>query len=733
IKEIIFVGDILISHGDFDENRTILVPPGYCEEWWLLEVQKAEKEKNIDLKNIVGDLADKLKENIFTTIPSFEDSLKISLKLNIPFHPYWTLHWKDILEEDFNKLVKWYLSSNYEFESEEGKKVKRILEFIGCPHNVNENKVVFDDDYKKVLDFFLKKESSGENGLECVNKNSQIKQRDKSGTFIGVRMGRPEKAKQRQLKGTPHILFPVGEEGGRLRSFNAAAENGIITAQWPIFYCDKCDEQTIYPTCEKCGSATEQYKICPVCKKKTKLDKCHRATVYSQTTKLNIKKYISSALTMTGNPQIQPLIKGVRGTSNRYHFVEYFGKGILRSKHNLNVNKDGTVRFDMTELGITHFNIKEIGITVEKAKELGYEKDIKGKEIISENQIIEIFPQDIVLPSCGDSADEGADKILLRVASFIDEELKTIYKQKPFYNITKKSDLVGHLIIGLSPHTSAGILGRIIGFSETQGGFAHPYWHDAQRRDLDGEETSIFLLMDGFLNFSRQYLPDRRGSRSMDAPLVLSILLNVEEIDDEVFDVDTVWKYPLEFYESAMDMKQPGYIKIEQIKDRVGKPEQYEGIGFTHTVTDMSMGVRNSAYKSLPTMMEKMQGQLDLAEKIRAVNLDKVAQLIIEGHFVRDIKGNLRKFTTQTYRCTTCNTIYRRIPLSGNCSNCVKSNLVFTIAEGTIKKYLESTLNLIKYKGVSPFIRQAIELLNERIESIFGRDKTKQLGLGEFC
>ena len=43
-----------------------------------------------------------------------------------------------------------------------------------------------------------------------------------------------------------------------------------------------------------------------------------------------------------------------------------------------------------------------------------------------------------------------------------------------------------------------------------------------------------------------------------------------------------------------------------------------------------------------------------------------------------------------------------------------------------------TTLKLIEYEGVSPFIKQAIQLLNKRVESIFGRDKTKQIGLGEF-
>jgi DNA polymerase II large subunit len=733
VAEVLFVGDILISHGDFVENNTTLVPPGYCEEWWLLEVEKAEKETQINLVNVIGEQAQKIKKNVFSEIPSFEDCLKISLKLKVPFHPYWTLHWKDILEKDFNNLVKWYLVKDFEFESDVGKKAKRTLELLGCPHNVTDNKIIFSEEYKKILDFFLKQTSSGENGLECVNKQTPISQKDKTGTAIGCRMGRPEKAKLRQLKGTPHALFPVGEEGGRLRNFNTAVQTGKVTSQWPIFYCEKCNLQTIYSRCEKCKSITKQYRICPVCKKKTTLAKCHRPTVTYERTAIDAARYLTSAAKTIDMPQVPVLVKGVRGTSNKDHFVEYLGKGLMRANYNLNVNKDGTIRYDATELGITHFKPKEIGLSVEKAKELGYDRDINGVELTMDEQIVEIFPQDLVLPSCPESADEESDKVFLRVAQFVDEELKKLYKSKPFYNAKTTKDLIGQLMIGLSPHTSAGILGRIIGFSKTQAIFAHPYWHDAQRRDLDGEETAIFLLMDGFLNFSRQYLPDRRGSRSMDAPLVLSTQLNVEEIDDEVFDVDTVWNYPLEFYEAALEMKGPREVKIEQIADRVGKPEQYEGLGYTHPVSNMNIGIRNSAYKSLPTMLEKMNGQLELADKIRAVDLGKVAQLIIEGHFVRDIKGNLRKFTKQTYRCTSCNTIYRRIPLSGTCSNCNKGNLVYTIAEGTIKKYLAPTLKLILYEGVSPFIKQAIELLNARVESIFGRDKTKQIGLNEFC
>ena len=67
------------------------------------------------------------------------------------------------------------------------------------------------------------------------------------------------------------------------------------------------------------------------------------------------------------------------------------------------------------------------------------------------------------------------------------------------------------------------------------------------RRDCDGDETGFFLLMDALVNFSKKYLPETRGA-TMDAPLVLSSTINPSEVDDMVFDMDTVSSYPLEFY-----------------------------------------------------------------------------------------------------------------------------------------------------------------------------------------
>ena len=130
-------------------------------------------------------------------------------------------------------------------------------------------------------------------------------------------------------------------------------------------------------------------------------------------------------------------------------------------------------------------------------------------------------------------------------------------------------------------------------------------------------------------------------------------------------------------------------------------------------------------------MVEKLEGQLELASKIRASDLDGVASLVIDRHFIRDIKGNLRKFTMQQVRCAKCNAKYRRPPLSGTCTSC-KGKLLFTIAEGSVKKYLAATMKLSEIDGVSPYMRQSMKLLKERIESVFGKDTTKQIALSDW-
>ena len=206
--------------------------------------------------------------------------------------------------------------------------------------------------------------------------------------------------------------------------------------------------------------------------------------------------------------------------------------------------------------------------------------------------------------------------------------------------------------------------------------------------------------------------------------------LTPSEVDDMIFDMDVAWRYPLEFYNACLEYKDPWETEINKFGDHLNTPKQYQGMGFTHDTSNINKGVRCSAYKTLPSMEEKLKGQMDIAEKLRAVDTSDVARLVIEKHFIRDTKGNLRKFSMQQFRCVKCNDKYRRPPLVGKCE--CGGKIIFTISEGSVVKYLQPSISLAHKYNVPAYLKQSLELLQRRIEDVFGKEKEKQEGLGKW-
>src|SRR3989344_5123978 len=290
VEEIIFLGDILISYGDFFNRAHPLVPCGYNEEWWMREIERAIEKKfkgNFEKANEeVGVDIQRIKLDSFNV--SFSNAYKISTKLNVPLAPRFTYHWKDINKEQFLSLLSWIKKGSlredkivlpllYDLDSDlKDTDPKRVLELLGVPHKVvGKEHVVIEGDYAKAMSLSLnnlefKEGDVLDNGLDTVNKISCVLQRDKSGTFIGARMGRPEKAKLRKLTGKPHCLFPVGEEGGRMRSFQSSMEQGKVTWEFPFYRCNNCNVDSIYPLCVKCNGRTEKMNYCFTCGKEVK-------------------------------------------------------------------------------------------------------------------------------------------------------------------------------------------------------------------------------------------------------------------------------------------------------------------------------------------------------------------------------------------------------------------------------------------------------------------------------
>ena len=319
----------------------------------------------------------------------------------------------------------------------------------------------------------------------------------------------------------------------------------------------------------------------------------------------------------------------------------------------------------------------------------------------------------------------------MNLCNFVDELLVKFYGLEPFYNVKKREDLIGQIGVCMAPHNCAGVACRFIGFSNTLSIMASPYMHAAIRRDCDGDEAALMLMGDVLLNFSRKYLPDRRGA-TQDAPLVMNVRIDAGEVDDQILDLEYVWEYPLELYKKAEEKKHSSEVKINILKQILKeKRDPFINLGFTHNTTNFNEGVLCSSYKLLEDMQKKVKHQMALVEKIRSVDTQDTARLIIDRHFIRDMRGNLRKFSMQGFRCVECNEIHRRPPLSGKCSFC-GGKLIFTIHEGGIKKYLEPAINLAKEFNLSPYLQQNLLLIKGYLDSIFGKEKEKQSGLNDF-
>lgn len=693
VEEIIDLGEVLIPFGEFIENNHPLVPGAYCHEWWIQEVEEDLEEEDITPQNAV----------------------ELSRENGYPLHPKFIYFWDYVETEDIKKLRDWISEQGEIYDGKlilpnESEK-KKILESVGIQHEVEESIII--PEFEPIL-FSLGldeeslteiKKSEEDRPLDYITELAGVPIKSKGPTNIGSRMARPEKAKERKMSPPVHGLFPLGEAGGSERLVKKAVEKNVIEVDISARRCSRCGKGSAQIRCS-CGG------------------RCDIVDEPKQQ-KIPMKSLYRQALNTLGEGGNIRKIKGVKGLITETKTPEALEKAILRAKNKIYVFKDGTSRYDMTDLPLTHFKPEEVGLTVQQAKNLGYEADIEGRELEEEDQMLELKPQDMVIS-------KEAGGYMVKVADFVDDLLEKYYGLEAYYDVGSRMDLIGELVVGLAPHTSGGVLGRIIGFHEGRAGYAHPFFHAAKRRNCDGDEDCIMLLLDGLINFSEEFLPEKRGGL-MDAPLVLTTKIDPMEIDSEAHNVDTSWGYPLEFYERTFDYPKPKEIEemIETVEDRLDKESQYEGFGYTHETSKLDEGPSRSRYTRLGKMTEKMDSQIKVADMIRAVDTKDVVSRVINDHFIPDLIGNLNKFGVQQIRCTKCNTKYRRIPLSGECR--CGGNLTLTIHEGSVKKYLNFSLEMVEKYEVPEYLYQRVQQLNRQIESLFENDKVSNPSLDEFC
>ncbi len=746
VDKILSVGDMLVTLGDFKKTNTPLVPTSYVEEFWYEQLKK---------NGYSGEMPE---------VNSFESACGFSSKYKVPMHPKYLYDYHELTVQEVKNLANVVISSAIKaksssvFDLEEiamddqaANSVRIQVETLCIPHeDINGIKIKGSDaqsllaslgltkDEKINLDATAPEKYEGEDTVEALNRVSPFVIMQRAYT-IGARIGRPEKARERLMKPAPNGIFPIGEAGGKERNlsrayFIAKKQFSGMGAEVEIanYRCAKGGEPLTSPYCAVHGCMAITERICPSCGRKSAEQKCSHCgskTTGSSSRKIDVAHELDGAMQRLNVTTLPKTIKGVKGLMNKDKIPEPIEKAVLRSLFGVYTFKDGTSRFDATDAPITHFYPSEISVSVEKLRELGYTEDCNGAKLESGNQLVEIRHQDQIINSRG-------GEYLLKVSKFVDALLVKYYGMEPFYNATTKDDMVGQHIVTLSPHTSAGVLGRIIGFTEANVGLAHPYTIAARRRNCDGDEDTTMLLLDALLNFSRKYLPSIIGG-TMDAPLILTVNVKPEEIDDEAWQMEVAKDYGLDFYLKTLEKLQPSEVAVECVGDRLNNKSVYDKLEFTHGSTAAALvdAPVKSIYTRLKTMDEKVDLQFKLMDKLYSIDKRDTARRLISSHFIRDLMGNLHSYSQQGFRCTSCNAKYRRIPLIGRCTRC-KGKIMLTISRGGIEKYLKTATDLAERYDLEPYMKQRIYLLKYEIQNVFGETtaegEAKQFNLSKF-
>ncbi|MFB6090619.1 MAG: DNA-directed DNA polymerase II large subunit, partial [Halobellus sp.] len=868
VEKIVDLGEYLVNYGEFVENNHPLAPASYVYEWWVQEfedagapVQALADDPGVDLER-----------------PTPAEAFEWATDYDCPLHPDYTYLWHDISVDEFEALADAVEAGRVVAAEADGGLVDRApdegsdragaggdrgradddalvlpfsdrvasaLERLLVEHTQREETIEvpewrplvrslgFDvedgslerDWTPEDLSARAREWDDGESALKAVNEIAPFEVRERAPTRIGNRMGRPEKSESRDLSPAVHTLFPIGEAGGSQRDVGEAARfrddqgrKGVVDVRVGDRVCPDCGTHTYRTRCPDCDAHTEPHYECEECGQvvdpdesgRVYCDRCEREVTSADWYAVDVGEAYREALEQVGEREsAYDILKGVQGLTSADKTPEPMAKGVLRAKNGVTSFKDGTVRYDMTDLPVTAVRPSELDVTAEDFRELGYETDVDGEPLRFDDQLVELKVQDIVLS-------DGAAEHMLKTADFVDDLLEDFYDLPPFYEVDERQDLVGELVFGMAPHTSAAVVGRVVGFTSAAVGYAHPYFHAAKRRNCfhpetkvwyrdeadewhhepirdlveprlddpdeddfgtlvqeldgdvyvpsisengeevlkpveavskhaapehlvrveteggreitvtpdhrlcrwddgvekievteldpgdrlavpesppiddvavadtaeqayadggretdaiatieyvesdvdhtycltventhtlvtnniysgqcDGDEDCVMLLMDGLINFSKCYLPDKRGGR-MDAPLVMSSRIDPSEIDDEAHNMDIVRRYPLEFYEATREMADPGAVEdaIQLGEDTLGTDDEYRGFDHTHDTSDIALGPELSAYKTLGSMMDKMDAQLELSRKLRAVDETDVAERVIEYHFL---------------------------------------------------------------------------------------------------
>src|ERR687886_2653923 len=97
VSKILYLGDMLISYGDFLENNAQLPPASFVEEVWAQQLRS--KLSTMQAADLDRERLIQLAEN-HLVLPSVDEAFEISNKLGLALHPKYSLYWDSITVEE---------------------------------------------------------------------------------------------------------------------------------------------------------------------------------------------------------------------------------------------------------------------------------------------------------------------------------------------------------------------------------------------------------------------------------------------------------------------------------------------------------------------------------------------------------------------------------------------------------------------------------------------------------
>jgi DNA polymerase II large subunit len=740
MESIIHLGDILASPNEFSYSGSRMESSGYVEEWWSSDLHRNQEDRHLDLPQL-STLAtidvnrlQAISANPLSFRPTLTESIQLCDAIGVPLHPHYLYYWDALTPKDIFALREGILdyqdpgTDAYSLTFVHSQQIKHILEMAGIPHKLSGSSLIVSGDDARATYLTLAPEKTIPLGatysdtLTLLKFLSGLELRKKSSTFVGVAMRRAEIASERKMRPPVHVLFPVGTKTGQSRDI-LQFSHSPSTVEIRMMVCPSCDSRSPYESCPFCESRTSQLYYCATCRKESRNEICLDCgnTTSAYVTAVPQTQDLLRAASASLSLQPYPPLKGVIKLSNRLLMPERLEKGILRQRHNLTGFKDGTTRYDIVNAPLTHFKPSQFHIDVKILRDLGYSTDRYGQPLESGEQIIELKPQDLIL------SEESVDH-LKRLATYLDDVLTRFAKAEAYYNIQNQEDLLGTLVVGISPKASVGVVGRIIGFTNARVCYAHPIWHASKHRNCGGEVDSLTLLLDVMLNYSPKLCPNQLGGL-LDVPFMIEpIVLLPASPKGTPF--NALSSYPSEFYE-GVNTGQLSQSLEEPVFNPQGKEETHPGslYDYTHWSSTVVASQPRSQYTTAGPMSDKVSRQISVANRIRAVDVDGLVSSLLNNYLVKEILSNLDAYPTQKFRCKGCGETYRRPPLKGTCLTCGRE-LLPTVTLAAVEKYALLASELTKSHEITQSIKDKVTLTLENLQLL--SESKKQTSIADY-